>query len=482
MIFLTVGFEEEICMASQSKRDGFSTTLAALMVALGSAVGLGNIWKFPYMTGTGGGGAFLVIYLFFVFVVALPVMISEFVIGRRSRLNAVGAFRKLDKNPKTPWAGIGFMGALSSYLIMFFYSSVAGWVYFYTYKAAVGAFSGVTAESAGAMFGSAIGAGAAGSSFFSAAVLSPVFWQFLVLAVIGTIISLGVSSGIEKAIRVMMPALFVLLIICVIRALTLPGAADGLKFLFHVDFSQITPPIILAAMGLAFFKLSLGMGTMITYGSYFTDSSDLSTAPLKIAVADICVSMLAGLAIFPTVFSFGLEPGAGPGLLFVTIPLVFSQMPFGQVLLFAFFLLTAFAANGAMLSLVEVPTLWMSEEFNMPRKKAALINCVLIGFIGILASCSADGTSFFGGIKVMGRGFFDLFDFLSSNILMPLGGLLITIYTGYIMKADDFKDELTNHGALSNDGKVALIRMLCRYVTPLLVALIFLNSVGIFQL
>lgn len=468
-------------MTAGTKRDNFSSTLAALMVALGSAVGLGNIWKFPYMTGTGGGGAFLVLYLFFVFVVAVPVMISEFVIGRRTRMNPVGAFKKLDGNPKTPWSGIGFMGALAAFLIMFFYSCVAGWVYYYTFKAATGAFAGITAETAGAMFGASIGAGTKGASFMSAAVLSPIFWQVLVLVVIGTIISLGVSKGIEKAIKVMMPMLFVLLIICVIRALTLPGAADGLRFLFHVDFSQITPSVALAAMGLAFFKLSLGMGTMITYGSYFTEDSDLSTAPLKIAVADICVSMLAGLAIFPTVFSFGLEPGAGPGLLFITIPLVFSQMPFGQLLLFAFFLLTCFAANGAMLSLVEVPTVWMSEEFGMERKKASLITCVIMGVVGVLAAGSADGSSFFGGIQIMGRGFFDLFDFLSSNICLPVGGFFIALYTGYRMKSEDLADELSNHGKLDNRGRVVTIRFLCRYVTPVLILLIFLNSVGILK-
>ena len=469
-------------MASQSgKRDAFTSALAATMVALGSAVGLGNIWKFPYMTGTGGGGAFLVIYLFFVFVVAVPVMISEFVIGRRSRLNPVGAFAKLEKVKRTPWSGIGFMGALAAFLIMFFYSCVAGWVYLYTFKAAVGTFAGVTAETAGAMFGTAIGAGTKGASFFSCAVLSPVFWQILVLVIIGTIISLGVSKGIEKAIKVMMPALFALLIICAIRALTLPGAGDGLKFLFHVDFSQVTPGVILAAMGLAFFKLSLGMGTMITYGSYFTDDSDLSTAPLKIAIADICISMLAGLAIVPTVFSFGVEPGAGPGLLFITIPLVFSQMPFGQVLLFAFFLLTCFAANGAMLSLVEVPTIWMSEEFGMDRKKASLLTCVIMGVVGILAAGSADGSAYFGGIQIFGKGFFDLFDFLSSNVCLPLGGLFICLYVGYKMKAEDFKDELTNHGKLDNEGRFKLIYFLVRYVSPVLIALIFLNSIGILK-
>ncbi len=469
-------------MATAGSRDSFSSTLASLMVALGSAVGLGNIWKFPYMTGTGGGGAFLVTYLFFVFLVAVPIMISEFVIGRRSRSNAVEAFRKLTGNQRSPWTGIGFMGAVTAYLIMFFYSCVAGWVYCYTFKAATGAFANITKESAGALFAQTIGAGGSGQPFFSWLVLSPIFWQIVVLTLVGTIISMGVSKGIERAIKVMMPALFLLLIICVIRALTLPGAGEGLRFLFHIDFAQVTPAVVLSAMGLAFFKLSLGMGTMITYGSYFTSDADLSVSPLKIAIADICVSMLAGLAIFPTVFSFGVEPGAGPGLLFITIPLVFSQMPFGQVLLFAFFLLTAFAANGAMLSLVEVPTMWMAEEFNMSRKKAAIINCALIGIVGILAAGSADGSGYFGNIKILGKGFFDLFDYLSSNLTMPIGGILIALFVGYVLKPKDFFDELTNNGMLQNHARVNFIRILLRYVTPILVMIIFLNALGILKI
>ena len=469
-------------MTVEKKRDSFSSTLLALMVALGSAVGLGNIWKFPYMTGTGGGGAFLVTYLFFVFCVALPIMIGEFTIGRRSRMNAVASFRVLTGNPRSPWALTGFIGALSAYLVMFFYSCVAGWVYAYTFKAATGAFAGITKESAGAMFAAAIGVGGANAPFFSKLVLTPVLWHILVLVVIGTIISMGVTKGIERAVKVMMPALLALLIICVVRALTLPGAIGGLRFLFHVDFSQVTPAIILSAMGLAFFKLSLGMGIMITYGSYFTSDADLTSSPLKIAIADICISMLAGLAIFPTVFSFGVEPSAGPGLLFITIPLVFSQMPFGQVLLFAVFLLTAFAANGAMLSLVEVPTIWLSEEFNISRKKAALINCVLIGVVGILAAGSADGTGYFGGFKLMGKGFFDLFDFLSSNLLMPIGGFFIAIFAGYVMKKQDLMAELTNNGTLGNEKRVVFIRFLLRYVTPALVLVILLNGLGIIKL
>ncbi|MEG1641806.1 MAG: sodium-dependent transporter [Synergistaceae bacterium] len=465
-------------MSEEKNREGFSSVLTALMVALGSAVGLGNIWKFPYLTGTGGGGAFLVIYLLFVFLVGVPVMISEFAIGRRSRLNAVGSFRKLENKPQTAWSAVGFMGALSAYLIMFFYTCVAGWVYSYTYKAATGVFSSVDAATAGNIFSNSIGVGTAGTAFFSQAVLTPIFWQIIVLIVIGTIISMGVAKGIEKAIKFMMPALFALLIICVIRALTLPGAAQGLNFLFHVDFSQVTPTVVLTALGLAFFKLSLGMGIMITYGSYFTEESDLTSAPLKIAIADICVSMLAGLAIFPTVFSFGVEPGAGPGLLFITIPLVFSQMPFGQILLFAFFLLTAFAANGALLSLMEVPTVWLSEEFKISRKKAALINCIFIGLIGVLAATSADGSSYLGSVKIMGKGFFDLFDHLSSNVLMPLSGILVAIYVGYKMKKEDLIEELTNHGTLKNETKISVIRFLCRYIAPVMIILIVLNAFG----
>ena len=468
-------------MKEKKSREGFSSVLLAIMVTLGSAIGLGNIWKFPYLTGTGGGGAFLVIYLLFIVVVGIPVMTAEFVIGRRSRLNAVGSFRVLEKKKKTLWSVVGFFGALSSYLVMFFYTAVAGWVYSYIFRTLTGGFVGVNGETVGEIFNNAIGAGTAGGSFFSSAVLTPVFWQIFALLIIGLIISKGLSKGIESTVKYMMPALFILLIVCVIRALALPGAAAGLRFLFHVDFSQVTPNVVLTAMGLAFFKLSLGMGVMITYGSYYTNEVDLTKAPLPIAFGDLAVSMLAGLAIFPTVFSFGLEPGAGPGLLFITIPLVFSQMPFGQVLLFVFFLLTAFAANGALLSLLEVPTLWFAEEFSLSRKQSALINCIIIGFFGILAGLSADGTALLGFVKIFGKGIFDFYDYLSSNIIMTLGGILVCYYVGYRMKKEDFVDELTNHGTLNNEVKVNFIRFLCRYITPVLIIVIVLNSFGIIK-
>ena len=272
-----------------------------------------------------------------------------------------------------------------------------------------------------------------------------------------------------------------LIIICDIRALTLPGASEGLNFLLQVDFSKLTAAAVLTALGLAFFKLSLGMGTMITYGSYFTADNNLFGTAAKVALSDTLVSLLAGVAIFPTVFSFGLEPSAGPGLLFMTIPLVFSQIPFGNVLLVAFFFLTSIAATTAMLSLVEVPLAYFTEERGVARPKAAVINAVVIALIGILATLSVDKSSLLGSYTFLGRGFFDWFDYISSNILLPVGGLLIAIFIGYTVKKEDLKRELSNHGSLHIDSILNVYYFILRYVTPALLLIVFLNSVGILK-
>ncbi|ADE56483.1 MULTISPECIES: sodium-dependent transporter [Aminobacterium] len=462
---------------STSPREGFSSGLAVFLAALGSAVGLGNIWKFPYLTGANGGGAFLFVYFICVLFVGIPVLLCEWYVGRYTRRNAVGAFESL--KPGSAWKGIGVMGVLASYLIMFFYTCVAGWVYFYCFKAFTGSFASVTANTVEELFGQVIGVGTAGKSFFSKDVLSPIFWQVIVLCVVGTGISMGVRSGIERITKTLMPLLFMLIIICDIRALTLPGAGEGIRFLFHIDFSQITPAVVLSALGLAFFKLSLAMGVMITYGSYFTEDVHLFKTAGKIAFSDTLVSMLAGIAIFPTVFSFGMEPSAGPGLLFMTIPLVFSKMPLGAFLLAAFFLLTSFAATTALLSLMEVPVAFWTEEFNISRKKATFLNCLFIGLVGVTAALSVDSSSLLGGYKLWGRGFFDFFDHLSSNIIMPLGGLLIAIFVGYFAKKDDVACELSNHGSLQNDTYVSFFNFVIRYVSPALLVIIFLNTIGV---
>jgi NSS family neurotransmitter:Na+ symporter len=293
---------------------------------------------------------------------------------------------------------------------------------------------------------------------------------------------MGIKNGIERVTKTLMPVLFILIIICDIRALSLPGAMDGVRFLFEVDFSKLTGAAILTALGLAFFKLSLGIGTMITYASYFTKDNNLLGTAAKVALSDTLVSLLAGLAIFPTVFSFGLEPGAGPGLLFMTIPLVFSQMPFGNLLLIAFFFLTSIAATTAMLSLVEVPVAYMTEEKGISRTIAVLINGLIIFVVGILATLSADKASLLGDVTFMGRGFFDWFDYLSSNILMPLGGLLIVIFMSYVVDRKSIKEELTNNGSLNLNRILPFFFIVIRYVTPALLIIIFLNAVGVIKL
>ena len=456
-------------MEEVKSRERFSSGLAVFFATLGSAVGLGNIWKFPYLTGQNGGGAFLLVYFLCILFVGLPIMLSEFYIGRKTRKNAVGALKQL--KPGTAWKNIGTAGVGAAYMIMFFYSCVAGWVYYYLFKAISGDFIGVTMESAKAQFGSVI-----------MGPISPIIWQFIVMAVVAGILAMGVKKGIEKITTTLMPLLFVLIIICDIRALTLPGAAEGVKFLFHVDFSQLSAAAVLAALGLAFFKLSLGMGTMMTYGSYFTEDNNMFGTAVKVALSDTLVSMLAGLAIFPTVFSFGMEPGAGPGLLFMTIPLVFSQMPFGNILLVAFFFLTSIAATTAMLSLVEVPVAYWSEERGMSRKKAAIMNAFIIAIVGVLATLSVDKASVLGDITFFGMGFFDLFDYISSNVLLPLGGLFIAIMMGYFIKREEVVAELSNQGKLKIAKLVSVYFFLIRYVTPLLLIVVFLNAIGILKI
>lgn len=447
-------------------REGFSSGIAVFFAALGSAVGLGNIWKFPYLIGMNGGGAFLLIYFLCILFVGMPIMIGEFYIGRRTRKNAVGAFESLKVSKW--WRYIGVMGIFSVFLIVFFYSCVAGWVYSYVFKAAIGSLNGITPSVSEKLFQSTI-----------IGPYPPIMWQIIVMIVVSSILIAGVKNGIEKITKTLMPVLFILIIICDIRALTLSGAVDGLKFLFKVDFTALTKQGILMGLGLAFFKLSVGMGTMITYGSYFTEDNNLIGTSLKVALSDTLVSILAGIAIFPAAFSFGMKPGAGPGLLFMTMPLVFSKLPFGSILLIAFFLLASIAATTAMISMVEVPVAYFIEERKMKRRNAVMLTSGIVVIVGLLATLSADKASVLGGIKIFGKSFFDMFDYISSNILMPLGGLLIAIFVGYFVKKDDLKYELSNHGVLRNEGVINIFYFIIRYITPLLLIVVFLNSINL---
>ncbi|HEX2927816.1 MAG TPA: sodium-dependent transporter [Ruminiclostridium sp.] len=447
-------------------RERFSTGLAVFFATLSSAVGLGNIWKFPYLTGKYGGGAFLLVYFISIALVALPVMISELYIGRRTRKNPIGAIGKI--KPRGPWKVIGYMGVLSAFFILFFYSSVAGWVYAYIFKGLSGIFANGSYKDMENIF----------SHTVSDPVL-PIIWQIVAVIVVASILILGVKNGIERMTKLLMPVLLILIIICDIRSLTLPGAMKGIGFIFKVNFSSITREVVLMALGLSFFKLSLGMGTMITYGSYFTADNNMIATAGRVAVSDTIVSLLAGLAIFPAVFSFGMTPQQGPGLLFVTIPLVFAKVPFGGVLIVLFFILSAIAATTAMLSMLEVVVTYFVEEKRMSRRNSVLLCSLIVLIIGIMVTMSQNGSNPLSKLRIAGLNLFDLFDHTSSNILLPLGGLLIAVFTGYIVNQRDIRSELSNNGEIRNLSIIKTYTFLIRYVTPVLLLVVFLSMIGI---
>lgn len=451
-------------MKTTKGREGFGTGLGALAAMVGSAVGLGNIWKFPYLTGENGGAAFVVTYLICVVLVGLPVMVAEHAIGRRMRQNAVQAYGGVVPGQKF-WSGIGIAGLVAAVLIMAFYSDVAGWVFAYVFKAG-----------SAALGGAALGPDTFGS--LAGGTFEPLAWQLGVLALTTAIIVAGVSKGIERATKVLMPVLLGLLLLCVGRALTLPGAWAGVDYLFHVDFAKIGPTVLLSALGLAFFKLSLGMGTMTTYGSYLPDSTRIVPNATRVALADTLVSLLAGLAIFPAVFAFGGTPAGGPGLLFNTIPLIFGQMPGGGFFTVLFFVLAAVATVGAMASLFEVPVAWLVEKRGMTRLVAALTTGGTMFALGILATLSQGPV--LSSVTLFGKGFFDLFDFVSSNVLLPLGGLAIVLVAGWFLPKGILAQELTKQGA-PRAWYNPVVLFFVAFVTPVLVLLVLLNSWGLFS-
>jgi NSS family neurotransmitter:Na+ symporter len=438
---------------------------------LGSAVGLGNIWKFPSMTGTNGGAAFVVIYVLATIFVGLPVMISEHVIGRRGRTDAIGSMRKLA--PKTPWWLVGAAGVLAAFLIMAFYTEVAAWLFAYIVKTIISMFQG----SAGAL---ASTSPEVTSAVFSDLITNPwqsLIWQWVVLIWVGAIIYAGVSKGIERMTKRLLPLLFVLLLAVCVRSLTLPGASEGLAFLFKPDFSAITGTVVLAALGLSFFKLSVGMGTMITYGSYFREDQDIPKTAVRVMLSDVAVSMLAGIAIFPAVFAFGFEPTAGPSLLFITIPAVFSSMPLGGFFMVLFFVLAAVAATGAMLSLAEVPVAFLNERLGWSRRNATLLT---VGLLALVGSTAALSNSLMANFKLFGMTMFDLFDYVTSNLLLPIGGLFICLFVGWTWSYPDLKKALSNDGKLNNESVIRFFSFVVKFVSPLAVLVVLLSGLGLF--
>jgi neurotransmitter:Na+ symporter, NSS family len=456
--------EKKDLIGKTGKRDGFTTGLGVIAATLGSAVGLGNIWKFPYLAGANGGGSFILVYLLSTLLVGLPVMIAEISLGRKARADAITTLQKLAPK-KQPWWFVGAMGTLAAFLIMAYYTEVAGWVFAYIIKSLLGGLLSTDPNVT--------------SQAFTQLVSDPwqsLIWQWVVLALVGGIIVFGVSKGIEKTTKRLMPVLFVILLALCVRSLTLPGAADGLAFLFKPDFSKITSGVLLAAMGLAFFKLSVGMGTMITYGSYFREDQNIAKTAAQVMLADLAVSLLAGIAIFPAVFSFGFEPTAGPSLLFITIPAVFAKMPLGNIFMVLFFILAAIAATGAMLSLLEVPVAFLNERAGFSRRKATLVT---VGLLAVIGSSAALSNSVLANFKIASMTMFDLYDFLTSYLMLPLGGILIALFVGWVWGYPEFKAALTNQETLGNGRIVRLLFGVIRFITPLLIFLVLLNGLHI---
>ena len=449
---------------AETSRDLFASRLGMLAATLGSSVGLGNIWKFPALTGEHGGASFLLVYILSTLVVGLPLMIAELLIGRSTRSNAYQAFKTLSSNRF--WWIIGGLGIAGAVTILSFYSDVAGWVFAYIPKALTGSVHTQDPAVAKEAFSSLL-----------ACPWKSLFWQWLVLGLTASVILRGASGGIEKATRILIPLLFILLVVVCIRSLTLPNAMEGLKFLFMPDFSRIDGSVVLMAMGLAFFKMSIGFGCMITYGSYFRSDTHVPFLAVRVMVCDLLVSILAGIAVFPAVFSFGFEPTAGTSLLFLTIPAVFASMPGGQLFTTLFFVLSAVASMGAMLSLLEVPVAWLSETFRISRPRATVLMTLALILLGAPATLS---TSVLSDVTVFGLSLFDLYDFLSSNLMLPLDGLLLSLFVGYVWSRSDALDALTNGGTLHNLACAKAILFLCRYVTPILIVMILLNGLKVF--
>ena len=435
-------------------REQWGSSLGFIMAAAGSQIGLGNLWKFPYLAGSNGGGAFVFVYLIIVLLIGFTLMLGEVIIGRHTQLGSVGAYKMLSKR----WTWLGALGVLAGFLILSFYSVVGGWVINYMVKSVTGLLNV-------ADFGA-----------FITSPVEPLIYHAIFMLVNLVIVMAGISGGIEKASKVMMPALFIMTIIVMVRSLTLEGAMEGVRFLLAPDFSVIDGSVILAALGQVFFSLSLGMGCMITYGSYLGKDENLVKSSLTTPLLDTAIAILAGLTILPAVFAFGFDPSEGPGLLFVTLPSVFSKMPLGNFFAFIFFALVFFAALTSAISLLEVTVAYMVDEFNWNRKKATYLMTTIIFLVGAAASL---GLGMWDHITILpGKDIFDSLDFTASNILLPLGGMLMCIFIGWFWGLENAVKEATNEGKLA--FKLAPVwGFLIKYVAPIAIALVFLESSGL---
>ena len=449
---------------ANKERVTFGSKIGVILATVGCAVGLGSIWRFPYMVGENGGAAFLLVFIICTILLGLPIMITEFFIGRHSRSNAAGAFKVLA--PGTKWPLIGYNGVLAAFLILGFYSVVSGWTLEYIWQAMTGSLDGKTTAEFTEDFHA-----------FSSSVFRPIFWTAVFVALTHVIIVFDVEKGIERASKIMMPALFLILILLCVRSVTLPNVSEGLNFFFKPDFSKITSSVVLSAMGQTFFSLSIGMGCLITYASYFGKETNLQTTAIEVTVLNTLVALLAGVMVFPAVFSFGIEPTVGPELVFITLPNIFEQLPFGSLWSFIFFILLALAALTSTISLHEVSTAYIHEEYHVSRNRAAWIVSIGVTIIGAICSLS------FGVLKdftIGGLIIFDAIDFLTAKIMMPLGGMMICIFVGTRIEKKVLKEELTNKGTIPFYF-FNTYAFFIKYLAPVAIGVIFLNELGIFK-
>lgn len=447
-------------------RAGFASKLGIVLATAGSAVGLGNIWRFPFMTGQNGGAAFILIYIGCILLLGIPGMISEFIVGRHAGSNAVSAYGRLSSSKR--WKIVGVMGIFSSTVILGFYSVVAGWCLQYLYASIMGHLNG-DASFVSNYFAS-----------FSGSIAKPILWGLAFIIITHLVVIRGVRNGIEKASKLMMPTLFILLLIIVVASCMLPDAGKGIAFLFKPDFSKLTGGVFLSALGQAFFSLSLGTACLCTYASYFDKTTNLAKSASQIALVDCLVAILAGLMIFPAAFSVGVSPDSGPSLIFITLPNVFQQafaaMPvLGYIISILFYALLALAALTSTISMHEIGTAYFHEEMKLTRKQAACIITAIAGLLCILSSLSVGAC---GELQLFGMSLMDFFDFLTAQILLPIGALLTCIYVGWAAPKKVVQDELTNCGTIKGTlltGYLFAVRFIC----PAAITMIFLDQFGI---
>ncbi len=444
------------------QRGSFGSRFGAVAVVGGSVVGLGNIWRFPYIAGENGGAAFILVYVTVSALICIPIMLTEFSIGRHARSNALRAFRRL--SPRGRWSCAGYLSIITPTIILSFYAVVAGQALKFLQIALVNGFHHQSSEGIQMIF-----------QHYTNHGWQPMFWTFLFIAFIAFIVMRGVKNGIERFGKIVMPFMILLLIGLGINSLTLSGAKEGISFLLHPDFSKINSHVVLQALGQAFFSLSLGMGSMITYGSYIPKNENMFRLAGTVALTDTCVAILAGLAIFPAVFSYGISPTSGPELVFITLPNVFGNMTGGYLLGIVFFFLLFIASISSSVSLLEVSTLYISEERHLPRRVATLIAVMIV--VGLSSLCLWSQTPD-SSLRVAGQNIFDLFNNITSLYMLPLGGLLSVLFAGWVLRGRTLHDEITSRGRYGN-ALYPYYRIIVRFIAPIVIVLLFLNQIGV---